>query len=533
MNLFGRMVGYVIKGWYDALQTYAGSASEPALILPVYEGGEPVGTETMSEAESRRLALVSAWASSAINEIAGRVSAAVPDITVRIGDEELDDHEALSLIRSPNGLVSGAWFARYIIFWYELRGNAYAIISSTGLGQGIDEVLPIPSYMMRPIPESVRRADDGSLVVDYYYSSPDGLVRIPGEYVLHWRTPNPEDYWQGLSPLSAAMNGLRTDYSQARWVDSFFSKDNAIPAGIVSVPPTITPQLFEAVKRQFREEFGGKRRTAIVRGGDLTVETIQQTLEQMQIVQSRDFSRREIDRAFGIPEGLLDGALSGDSREAVNRTFARDTVQPILNHYVEVWASRLRLFYPDIDDLVAPNIVPQDRMLRVQEYRTYALDRTINENREVLGLEPLDLPVADVPVRVLSLMMKQASQGLAPSGFGLQNPDAMTEAQAGKDDGDGALYEAWAAEIDRWRRMTLSGWRKGNKDAWQEFRHRYLPETMVSWAQEQLAEAKDIDDVKGVFSAMSRVTGRVIYRRNGNRGWSDNLRAAARLFDGG
>ena len=544
-NLFGRVAGYFINGWYQALESYQGKREDARTILPAFVGGGPqMGGETMTEERARRLAMMSAWVWSDISLIAGRVSGAMPEVEVYIDGEEVEQHDVVTLLHKPNGLMTGEWFATYVTMWYLLRGNAYAVMVVEA-GRVV-ELLPLPAHRIKPIPESLRRLEDGTLIVDYQYASDFGLERIPGEFVIHWRTVNPDDYWEGLSPLAAALHGMEIDHAQADWVRSFFGDDNAIPAGVVSLPQTTDPVLFDAIKHQFREEFGGRRRTAVVRAGEIDVKVIQQTLEQMQILESREFSRKEIDRAFGVPEGLLDAALSGDSRQAANITFARETVQPLVNHIVAVMSERLRLFYPGLM-LEPPNVVPQDRMLEVQEYRTYSLDRTINENREAIGLPPVSHPLADVPVRILQGMIRagvvSGIEPAAPPGFGVQNPDAMMEEEAGKEadrdavsahgvaiDDTGSEHEAWAIELGRWRRVAEKGMRRGDADAWRRFRARYLPADIRMYVAQRMEGVTTPEAVKDVFDEARTLTGRVTYVRDYRPGWNDNVAAAARVW---
>jgi len=532
MNAFGKILGYFVKGWYDAIQAYAPRRESSANLLPYYDGGEPLGEETISEENSRRLAMVSAWAWRDIQAIGNKVASALMQADITVGGETAEDHAAVAVLREPNGFMSGKFMFEYLTMWYLLRGNAYAVIVSNGPGLGIDEILPLPSASVRPIPDSARRTADGQLVVDYLYAGPTEVVRIPGEYMFHFRTPNPEDYWQGLSPLVAALNGMRIDYSQAQWVRSFFSDDNAVPANIVSLPPTITEPAYEAIKQQIRREFGGRRRTAVVRAGEISVQLVQQTLEQMQILQSREFSRDEIDRAFGVPKGLFDGALSGDSRREAVSAFLRDTVQPIADHFAYGLTARLRLFYGDDLRVEVPDVGPQDRMLAVQEYRTYSQDRTINENREELGLPPINHPLADVPVRILGILAKQSPQSLAPGFAGVPNPEQRATVEAGKGlDDSAAIAEAWAVELGRWRRVAEKGFRDGRPDAWRQFRAVYLPNDIRAWVADELERAQTADEVKEIFRAALGATGRVLYvrGRGASNNWVDNVRSAVRL----
>ena len=513
MNTLGRVLRYMVDAWRYA--TRAAPDTVSALLLP----STSITTVSLDDAEraerARKLAVTSAWAYSAIRLIAHRVAEAMADVEVmeysaRGKGEKREEHEILDLLARPNDVMGRAFLFRYTVNWLLLMGNAYIVIVTPQQGSGTPlELWPLPADRVRPLPHTLRRGQGvfaNRVVIDYEYTADTQIVTLPGESVIHLRMPNPFDYWEGLSPLSAAMMGLEVDRGQATWVRSFFTDDNAVPANIVSLPQGTPQPIFEAVKQQLIEEFGGKRKTLVTRGGDITVQVIQQTLEQMQILQSREFTRDEIDRVFGIPQGLLSGSLSGDSRIAANTTFARETLQPLINDIVDELNKRLVPYYGDNVELVPPNVVPEDRMLLVQEYRTYSPDRTINENRAVQGLPPIDKPWADIPVRLLAPLMRSA-----PPGFGLPAPEQMAQMLAGRearvdDDLDvvagKAMELAMRHELQQWQKVALRAVREVGDPLAREFVADVLPADVVDRITDALTDASTPQAVKDVFRAV-------------------------------
>lgn len=509
MNRLGRILRYFTDAWQ-----YAVRASPVKVVVSALPDVSTAITD-LGEAEraerARRLAMTSAWAYSDISLIAKRVAQAMCDVrlmrTTPDGDKEVRDHPALDLLNHPNDVMDAAFLWRYTVFWYLLAGNAYIVIVTPGQGTGQPlELWPLPAPRLRPVPQSLRRGRGAFAtrnVVDYEYASDRGIITLPGEAVIHLRTPNPFDYWQGLSPLSAAARGLEIDNGQTGWVLSFFTKDNAIPARIVSLPQGTPKAVFDAVREQLREEFGGKYKTLVTTAGQISVEVVQQTIEQMKILEGREFTRDEIDRIFGVPQGLLSKSLSGDSRLAATIAFARETLQPLLNDLVSVLNMRLMPYYAPDGSLwlEAPNVVPEDRMLRVQEYRTYSMDRTINENREAQGLPPISAPWADIPVRLLTPMRRGA-----PPGFGLPAPEQLLEQRAGKEgdvwqglDMTKAVENAWRYELRQWQKVALASLRHEGDPLAREFLANVLPDDVVDMVTDKLSQAKDADAVRAVF----------------------------------
>lgn len=367
------------------------------LLENISESGKYNSAETVDTAQAIRLACTSAWFYSGTKLISDRVAAtdARPILKKRVGDElrKQSNSNFDKLLDQPNSLMTWEFIVRYTVGWLNLLGNAYIFISTPAPGEGEpDELWPLPANAVVPIPKSIRISKiTGKPVIDYAYTLEGKTSILPGENIIHIRFANPFDYWVGLSPLTALMDAVRLDKFQSKYMQGFFGRDNAIPTAIISVPQETNEVDFEVIKEQIREQFGQGRRSAITRAGDLAVQTITQTLHEMEIVAARKFNREEINHVLGIPDGLVSGGTSGDSRLATEITFARNTTQPLLDLIASAMDSALRPYYGQQFRISAPSIIPQDRALELQEYQQYSNDRTINENRKERNLPPLDL----------------------------------------------------------------------------------------------------------------------------------------------
>lgn len=478
------------------------------------------GGEDMDVDAARRLAITSSWVYSDIDLIAGRIAgkAARPQIKRRVGEklEDEGNHAFERLLARPNALMPGSYLLRYTVWWLLLKGEAFVFVSSPRVGQGEPvELWPLVASDVDPRPETLRESVLGDgLTIDYEYLVNGQSTMLPGENVIHFRLANPFDFWRGLSPLTAAFRAVQSDYNLATWTRDFFGKDNAVPTAVISLRETIGESDFLRAKDEIREEFGGRRRTAITRAGDFTVQTIQQTLQEMQVVEGRTFSRSEIDRVYGVPEGLTSGALSGDSRLAAETVLASNTVQPLADYMAEVWSSMVGRYY-DEDLLVeSANLVPRDRALEIQEYQYYGQDRTVNENRKELDLEKINHPLADIPVRLLAYIQVGPSE--TP---GAQQPTNTTgvpsmpgadapmnvQAQEALRSLNGHTPAAAALglreELRRWQRVALREIKAGRDAGERTFESDVLPPAIMT----QIARALDgLDDeaaVRRVFAA--------------------------------
>jgi len=533
-NRLGRLLRYVAEAWRYAAGD-SGKTRYPTLQRPDYGRllaaavqGQPSTTgDSVDVDRAYRLAVTSAWVYANIRLLADRTSAeaAMPVVVDAAGTEQ-DNHPLLYLLRRPNPLMTGQFLRRYTCWWYWLRGNAYWFVSTPSVGQGEPvEIWPLPADMVRPIPDSLREGQGvfrGQPVLDYEYHINGRIEYLPGENVVHFRTPNPFDWWEGLSPLVAMLLSVEMDHGMKRWQSGFFDEENAIPSTFIGLPQDMDDEQFQRLVHDIKQQLEAGNRRLFGRTGDITVEVISQTLDQMQIVESRQFTRDEIDRAFNIPQGLVSGGLSGDSRHAAEVAFARNAVQPYVDYLTEQMAADIMPFYSDGLQLRPPDLVPADRALEAQEYTVYGPDRTIAENRAEQGLDLDDIPpevqpLLQIPVRLLGMVEKgvlPVPGVTAPPANGGQanSPDAEEQPEMGPSPGGGptpdqlaaqeAQREAALAELRRWRKVARREVRAGRDPAEREFKSAILPPAVVATVENALAGAATVEDVDRAFRAV-------------------------------
>lgn len=335
------------------------------------------------------------------------------------------------------------------------------------------------------------------MCINYEYLV-DGVAYIlPGENVIHIRNPNPFDYWSGLSFATPMLQFLRIDYEQGKFTEEFYGRDNAIPTAIISVPADTDPEMFEVAKAQFAEEFGNKRRSAFIRAGDFTVQTILQNFKEADFVEMRKFNRDSLWQIIGIPEGINSGAGSGDSRLAAETAFIRNTVQPLLDRFASEFTKDVAPYYGWNIVIKAPSIIPADRAMAIQEYSTYSPDRLINENRKILNLPPIELTGINtidilllVPIRLIPFMSSNAfgSGGDVPpenvppeAGIGdvtgAPNAENQQQQQFGKASMAAALPFI-VQEIKKWRKVSLKEIKAGRNPGNLVFTSDIIPSDM-------------------------------------------------------
>ena len=556
-TLLGRMLRYTAHAVRYALaenQAIKATGRGPSIFTAPVQSIADQGKYATggNDIATYKAAVVSSWIYSDIKLLADRMASSDATIAVkqRTGEqglEDIDNHPGEILLARPNGVMSGGFLIRYLAWWYLLAGQAYALITSSGgPGKGEPvEIWPLPNDMVRPLPATKRMGAFGYEVIDYAFTVQGRETPLPGENVLHWRTPNPFDYWEGLSPLNAAKIPMETDTASLRWMRDFYRKDNAVPTALVSFNPNVLDSDFDAMVEEIKTQIEAGRRILFTREGDFQLQTIQQTIADMQLLGGRSFTRDEIDRVYGIPP--YNSAVSGDSQLAWEIRLARNAVQPLLASFCDELTAKLAPFYGEDIVFEPPNIVPQDRALELSEYNAYAGDRTINENRQERGLDPLPSKGEpevrlwdDIPARILALLPPEKMTGWLEDTLGIKpeekpapapgtipprlaafqagpeptqpEPEAAANLQAPEPEspevieGEPPMIEKAAAlgvatELKRWERVALAEMKARRNPADKAFASEVLPQALQDAVRLALGYARSEAAVKAAFEA--------------------------------
>lgn len=434
-NFLGRLLRYVFDGFQYAAGPYNKSTGRRvgSLLASTARYNTTRGASGQLD-HFAQLGITNPYLFAGAGLIASRIS----DVNLFKVEErqhggkwlDVQDHEFIGVLNRPNSIMTGENFLGQVAFWEIFYGNCYWLFDSPRPGLGaIREIWPLPARTTRPRPELLRYSTvSGELTIDYEYI-PGELYILPGENVAHFKTVNIFDYWMGLSALTALQHNLDISYNQNNWLADFYGKNNAVPTSVISVPPELTDDELRQIKQDIIEQFGGQRRTAITRAGEMDVEVIQHTVADMELLQAQDHYAKEVRTVLNIPEGLS-SASSGQARLAAETALARDAIQPLLNHIAGVLTVKAMPFYGRHHKyrVTAENVIPQDDALEVTKYGAYSKHRTMNENREHLKLPPLRLsgalamlqPLLDeVPVELIPLiapLLTQQPATAAPNG---------------------------------------------------------------------------------------------------------------------
>ncbi|MCM1000905.1 MAG: phage portal protein [Wolbachia endosymbiont of Melophagus ovinus] len=341
----------------------------------------------------------------AINMIANAASS-VPFILYRLtnqGKSQLKVHPLLKLLYSPSPITSKSEFIEGIVTYRLVSGNAYVLM----IEPKNNRKPPTELYLLRPDRVEIVPGRN-NFPYTYRYTvnnnSYDFKVnKLTGRSaVLHLKTFNPLSGWYGLSPIEAAAYSIDQHNQAGAWNQAML-QNGARPSGAIVVKPAkdassgnLSQEQYQRLKEQINDHYSGSvnaGRPILLEGG-LEWKEMSLSPRDMDFIESKHSSARDIALAFGVPPQLL--GIPGDNTYS-NLVEARlslweQTVLPTLENIVchlNSWLTPrfgedLCLSY----DKDAIEILMEKRQ-KLWKYVENASFMTLNEKREAFGLPPL------------------------------------------------------------------------------------------------------------------------------------------------
>jgi HK97 family phage portal protein len=249
------------------------------------------------------------------------------------GDKELASHPLKQLLARPNPAQTGRELIENMLSFLLVAGNSYVEVSTL-------DGTPRELVALRPDRVQVVAGANGWPEA-YEYAVEGSAIRLSAEAVLHLKLFNPLNDYYGMSPLEAASRSIDTHNSASAWNKAML--DNAArPSGALvfsSGEGQLTDEQFDRLKSRLAGDFQGAvnaGRPMVLEGG-LDWKEMSFSPKDMEFIEAKNASAREVALAFGVPPMLL--GIPGDNTFAnyaeANRTFWRQSVVPLLGRVTE------------------------------------------------------------------------------------------------------------------------------------------------------------------------------------------------------
>ena len=295
--------------------------------------GEPVWAPRDFAAFAREGFMQNAIVYRSVRMIA-EAAASIP-LLLYEGENEIEDHPLLGLLRRPSLDHTGTDFLEAWYGFLLVSGNAYVEAVA------IDGVLR-EMHILRPDRMKVIPGVDG-WPEGFEYTVDGRSVRFVDDVVdgvrpiLHIRLFHPANDHYGMSPIEAAATAVDIHNTASGWNKALLD-NSARPSGALVYAASnghMTDDQFARLKNELETNFQGARaagRPLLLEGG-LDWKPLSLTPKDMDFIEAKNSAAREIALAIGVPPMLL--GIPGDNTysnyQEAQRAFWHQTVLPLVN----------------------------------------------------------------------------------------------------------------------------------------------------------------------------------------------------------
>ncbi len=304
--------------------------SDPAAWLVDWAGG---GTSSSGAQVNRESAMTFSPVYRAVALISGKVAGLPLCVYKRVGEDgkERDkQHPAYKLLKfTPNPWQTYHTFRLVGQARALLLGNSYSWIQRDGAGRAT-QLIHLDPIETRPIFQDVEDLPDSGQL--FYVTKVAGQLRkIPAEDVLHIRGMGSD--FQGKSVLTYARESIGLSLAMQKFAAIFFANGSR-PSAVLEHPATLSAEAETNLRRSWNEMHTGLdnvHKMAILEEG-MKLHPFTASMEDSQLLQSRQFSIRDVSNWFGVsPHKLGDTSrTSYNSLQEENQSFLDDGIDPWL-----------------------------------------------------------------------------------------------------------------------------------------------------------------------------------------------------------
>lgn len=303
--------------------------------------------------------------------------------------EEIYDHPVLDLLYSVNDHSNYFDNTQLTQLYLDLAGNAYWYIIKD------DDGMPSAIYQMRPDLTEIVPAKN-RLIHGYLYGNRD-KVALSEDEVIRFYVPNPTNPYYGKSCIEAGQaevsrNNLYNVYENSQL------KNNARPEFIIKYKDgVLTKEEQKRLYLEWNRIYANPNNAGKVKimDSNFDVETLSFSPKEMQYLQGRLFTKKDIASLFGVPYGLMD--TSDQLKAGLDQLiyhYQRYGLLPRLKRIEETLNQQLIPFYDNSGDLffMFDNPVDDDRKTDSEintKYVSYGL-MSVNEARGEIGYDPVE-----------------------------------------------------------------------------------------------------------------------------------------------
>lgn len=321
--------------------------------------------------------------------VASKVATRVASVPLRLYEQRgrervlVEKHELLDTLKKPNGRMTTFDLLYLTQVWLDTKGEGFWIKERNDRREVV-ALYPVPPHWMVGTPSRTQP----------WFQLSYGTVQqaLPLTEVLWFLEPDPENpYGRGVGIGEALADEIDTDEFAAKQVKSFFY-NGTVPDTLVGMEGG-DKSAAEALKEKWAAEHRGfwNKNRAYFTNAKITVERLDTTFKDMQLVQLRQGLRDTVVQVFGVPPEVL-GIIENSNRatiESADYLLTTGVLAPRLRR-LEMVLAQLAAEAGDGLTFAFDNVVPENKefALSVMQARPEAF--THNEVRKLAGLAEAD-----------------------------------------------------------------------------------------------------------------------------------------------
>lgn len=327
-----------------------------------------------------------------------RSLASVPLVLYKNSTEqhEITEHPLLQLLDHPNPRQGGASFMEELVSYLLISGQSYVEAVRDDKGN-LCELHPVRSDRVYVIPGPYGVPSAYEYRIDGHTRRIEVDPLTGRSNLLEIKLFHPLHDWRGLSPIEVAGQAIDQHNIVAGHNLSLLRNGGRPSGALMMRTPTMTDEQRRVLRKDLQDVYEGSQNAGrlMVLEGDFEWREMGLSPKDMDFIEGKNQSAREIAQAFGVPPMLV--GVPGDATFA-NYREARlhlweDTILPLFERLVHEFNTWLPHFYAqknirisyDLDAI--PALAPKRETLwsRVEQ----ATFLTLNEKRHMLGYPPM------------------------------------------------------------------------------------------------------------------------------------------------
>lgn len=314
---------------------------------------------------------------------------------------ELETHPLLDLLDRWNPQMTNSEAMYMTEAHLELAGDTFYLLDKP--------VKPETMFILDPTRVKVipgGKEDDYKIIRYDYRPDPKNqkdVIEYEADYIIQLKNPNPENPYRGKSVVEAAALEIDTDNLAGEFLKQLF-RNGAVANFILSSPNRITPDELKRMQADIKRNFTGAKnafKTMILTGG-LEPKTVQQGNKELQFLEIEHAMRDKIMALFKNTPASL-GIVEDVNRanaEASLLSWKESVIRPKMARIVDTLNEFLVPRFGDNLVLSFCDPVPENRSQDIENIQKLMSEQTrqvltVNEARDMLGLDPLSDPEFD------------------------------------------------------------------------------------------------------------------------------------------